>query len=455
MVGTCAALLLQRDGHEVTVLERDPQAPPSPCAAWDGWQRRGVNQFRLPHLVLARFTHVIRAELPELAGALIDNGAVVWNPLESTPTTVTGGWRAGDERFEAITGRRPFMEATAAMVAVRSGVDIRRGVGVRGVSHRTGPDGRVDVTGVVTDCGEAITADLVVDAGGRRSSMASWLRAAGSPGPIEEFDDSGFVYYARHYRSTDGSMPSLRGPVAQTYGSIVTVTLPADHDTWSVVLFASARDSRLRGLADPDRWEAVVHACPLIAHWIDGEPITGVDVIAKIEDRYRRYLVDGAPVATGVVPVGDAWAATNPSLGRGISVGMLHAVALRDTLREVPTKARCELVADWQARTDESVDPLVRDTITFDRHQIAAMEAAMQGRPYDTDDVGWNLGQALRQAAPHDPDLFRGVLSIVQLLERGVDVLSRPGVAERAVALADSAPLPGPDREELLELATR
>ena len=44
--------------------------------------------------------------------------------------------------------------------------------------------------------------------------------------------------------------------------------------------------------------------------------------------------MEGRPVATGLVAVGDSWACTNPSIGRGASIGLLHAVALRDVLRE-------------------------------------------------------------------------------------------------------------------------
>ena len=51
-----------------------------------------------------------------------------------------------------------------------------------------------------------------------------------------------------------------------------------------------------------------------------------------------------------------------------------------------------------------------------------------------------------------DPDLLRGFIDVVSLLDRGVNVLSRPGLAERALALADPTPLPGPDRAELLAL---
>ena len=45
--GLSTAMLLARDGHEVTVVERDPAGPVPAVEAWDTWDRRGVNQFVL------------------------------------------------------------------------------------------------------------------------------------------------------------------------------------------------------------------------------------------------------------------------------------------------------------------------------------------------------------------------------------------------------------------------
>jgi 2-polyprenyl-6-methoxyphenol hydroxylase-like FAD-dependent oxidoreductase len=453
IVGTCAAMMLANDGHEVTVLERDPSPPTSPDAAWEEWDRRGVNQFKMLHLFLARFRQVADAELPGLTDAMVAAGGLKMNPLAGVPDEITGGWRDGDERFEAVTARRPVAEAVVALRAAETpGLTIRRGVGVSGVVTTAGSDGIVHVTGVRTDGGEEISADLVVDSGGRRSAMAGWLRDAGSPGPKEMIEESGFVYYGRHFRSEDGSIPPAIGGLLQPYGSVSILTLPADNGTWGVGVIASSKDAALRALMDNDCWSKVVRSYPMVAHWIDAEPITDVTLMSKIEDRQRTYVVDGTPVATGVIPLADAWACTNPSVGRGISIGMVHASALRSMLRDQPLDDPKALAVRWGELTTEHVEPLFADTLAFDRHRLAEIEAVIDGRTYETDDPGWALGQALATSIMGDPDLLRGFLEVALLLDTGAGVLSRPGIAERAVALADPTPLPGPNRAELLAL---
>ena len=453
VVGTCAAMMLANDGHDVTVLERDPTPPPPPDTAWDSWDRRGVNQFRMLHFFLARFREVADAELPGLTEAMVAGGALRFNALAGLPDEITGGWRAADSRYDVVTARRPVGESIIAGVAANTpGLTIRRGVAAAGLLTTSGPDGIVHVTGVRTDSGEELTADLVVDSGGRRSSMPQWLRDVGSPGPEEMIEECGFIYYGRHFRSADGSIPPAFGGPVQHYGSITVLTLPADSGTWGVGLVTSSNDAALRGLKDVEAWEKVMQAFPFVAHWIDAEPITDVKVMAKIEDRRRTYVIDGTPVATGVIPLADAWACTNPSLGRGISMGITHAAALRCLLGEIPLDDPRALAVRWSELTVERVEPLFADTLAFDRHRLAEVEAVIAGRPYETDDPAWLLGNALANSMTKDPELLRGFLEVGLLLERGVDVLARPGLAERAIALADPTPLPGPDRAELLSL---
>jgi 2-polyprenyl-6-methoxyphenol hydroxylase-like FAD-dependent oxidoreductase len=458
LVGHCSAMLLARDGHTVTVLERDPEPPPrSADAAWNEWTRRGVNQFRMLHYFLPRFRDILERDLPAVAAALDADGALRFNPLEVVPEQVSGGRRDGDERYQALTGRRPVVEAAIErVVATTPGVTVRRGVAVRGVLTDSAPRAGAPphVTGVVTDDGTVRRADLVVDAGGRRSAAPVWLDAIGARPVREQRDDCGFVYYARHFRSADGSLPPLFGPPLQPYDSVSTLTLPADNGTWGVGLITSARDTPVRRCRDVDTWTKVVGSFPLVAHWIDAEPITDVAVMTGIEDRQREFVVDGVPVATGLVPVGDASACTNPSVGRGCTIGLIHAEALRDLVRDHDLADALGVAVAWDDLTRRRVAPFVRETLHFDRHRLAEIDAHREGRPYETDDEEWLLGEAFAAASGRDPDVLRSYLETNALYESREGVLARPGLADRVRELARTPgdPLPGPSHAELTSL---
>ncbi|MBV8952279.1 MAG: FAD-dependent monooxygenase [Actinobacteria bacterium] len=406
VAGLSVSMLLARDGHDVLVVERDSASPPASAdEAWDMWERRGVNQFRLLHYFLPRFRILLEAELPEVVSAATDLGALRYNPIALAPAEITGGPQPGDDDFESVTARRPVMEAALRRAAdSMSRVTIRRGTGAAGLETGAETTGGVPhVTGVRTETGETIAADLVIDAAGRRSALPAWLAAIGARPIVEEREDSGFVYYGRHFRSGDGSVPVAFGPPLQHYDSISTLTLPADNGTWGVGFVTGAGDPDLRALRDPQVWATALHQFPLVAHWADGKALDDqVAVTAKIEDRHRDLHVDGMPVATGVLAVADSWACTNPSVGRGASIGLLHAVALRDVLRASPVDQPLELAHAWNEATLETVEPWYRDTLGFDRNRLAEIDAQRRGEPYDGGPE-WELVQAMQFASAQDP----------------------------------------------------
>jgi len=452
--GLSTAMLLARDGHEVTVVERDPAPAPPAVQAWDDWERRGVNQFRLPHFMLPRWRAQMAEELPDGLAELMAAGALEVNMVGMLPEARRGPLRPSDAQLDTVTARRPVLEAALAAVAARTpGVAIERGVGVTGFCSEPGVAGRPRVTGVLVEGGPAIRGDLVVDCGGRRSALASWLEAAGARRPVEEREDCGFVYYSRHYRSRTGGRPEVRTNLIQHYDSVTLLTLPADNGTWSLVITTSSRDRALRPLRDPSTFDAALALYPYAAHWLDGEPLTGVDVLAGIEDRLRRLVVDGEPVATGVVAVGDAWACTNPSLGRGTSIGLLHARALRDLLREVDPTEHEKLARRFDELTTTVVEPLYRLTRWFDRHRLAEIDADIAGVPYRTDDERWALSKATFAANLTDPEIARHFLALAALLTTPTELFAEPGLAGRVLELGHGAPaypIPGPHRRDLL-----
>jgi flavin-dependent dehydrogenase len=91
-------------------------------------------------------------------------------------------------------------------------------------------------------------------------------------------------------------------------------------------------------------------------------------------DRYRRFVVDGVPTATGIVSVGDSWACTNPSLGRGITMGLMHAVGTGDVAgQRLDNPFALALAHD--SMTETRVTPWYRNTVEIDRMRIGRYKA--------------------------------------------------------------------------------
>jgi 2-polyprenyl-6-methoxyphenol hydroxylase-like FAD-dependent oxidoreductase len=233
------------------------------------------------------------------------------------------------------------------------------------------------------------------------------------------------------------------------------LTLPGDRETWSVTFFISSGDRALKRLRDADRWTTVARACPLHAHWLDGEPISDVLPMAGVLDRYRRLLSNERAVATGLALVGDAWACTNPSLARGLALGLDHVARLRDTVRSHLDDPQ-EFAQAWDEATEAEFTPWYRATVATDRARLAEMEALRNGTEAPpADDLASAVRAMFPAAAARDPDLFRALMEIVGCLTLPAEVFARPGVAERVLELAapDEVPrAPGPTRAELLEL---
>jgi flavin-dependent dehydrogenase len=301
--------------------------------------------------------------------------------------------------------------------------------------------------GVRTAAGEELRADLVIDALGRRTPVPDWIVEVGGQPPAVESQDCGFVYYSRNYR---GDLPQLRGPIGSQLGSLSMLTLPADNGTWSVTVVASTGDAPLKELRHPDVFDRVVRAHPLQAHWLDGEPMPDVPPMAGVLDRYHRYVVDGTPVVTGLLAVGDSWACTNPSAGRGISVGLLHAQLLRDVVRASHGDPG-ELATAWDEATERVVTPHYRAQRAADTARVAEMEALRRG--VEPPPVDPEIKRFL-VASGQDADVFRAFLESMTCLALTDEVMARPAIRAKVEELGDGElrGLPAPSREQLLAL---
>lgn len=455
--GLMAALMLAADGQRVTVLDRDPSPPQGGAGLlWSDWRRPGVRQFSMPHLLLPGGFRLLAAESPATVERLTDLGASPYNLIAGTwGVGELGGRRPGDDRFETLAARRPVVEAALlAEAGAAPGIIIRRDTQVTDllVDH-TGGAGCPRVTGVRVHGGEQVEADLVVDATGRRSPVSAMLADIGAV-PHEDRVQTGFRYYARFFRSADGVMPRTTPWQVCHHESVSVIPFPCDSHTWAMGIVTSGRDQELRGLANEDVWQRAAKLYATEDRWVEGEPLTGVHVMSGTGGVYRRrFVVDEFPVATGIVAVGDAWAATNPTFGMGMTLGFKHAALLRETLRMVGTDDPLELAVRFDAATEEHLAPLWKNFAAWDRHRLAENDAEIRGESYTTDDPAWHQRIALETARRKDPDVLRGSSEVGCLLATSEEALVKAGLLGKIAELGAGAPrYPdlGPTRLELL-----
>jgi hypothetical protein len=179
-------------------------------------------------------------------------------------------------------------------------------------------------------------------------------------------------------------------------------------------VYTRADDRALRPLRDPAAFDRVLRACPLHAHWIDGEPIRDIASMTGIANRVRRFVVDGVPVATGLFALGDAQQCTDPSLGRGMTMGLMHTEVLLDVLREHDAGS-AELGGRLRHRDAGGHRPVVRGDGANGHLRLAEMGAAVRGEPFAVEGPA-AIAIALGRAKSVDEDAARWFAELLSCL---------------------------------------
>jgi len=126
---------------------------------------------------------------------------------------------------------------------------------------------------------------------GARESASSWA-------------ECGVAYFSRHYKPRGDSTPP--GPPTtrrlDAFDEFTVGIWGADNGTLQLVVAPLAMDHRFKTLRYPEVFTAVLRCVPTFAKWLDAlEPITGVYPMGGVHNTLRRLVVDGAPVATGLL----------------------------------------------------------------------------------------------------------------------------------------------------------
>jgi len=377
----------------VTVVERDDTPMPSSADEAFDWDRRGAPQVRHSHAFLAKLVGLLRRDYPDVYAELLAQGATEMRFGEDLPPTIVDFQRlAEDDELVMLACRRTTFEWVVRGAALAEGhVTFRTGVGVDGLLAGPGADGSAvpHIVGVRLADGTTIDADLTVVAAGRRSALSEWLAAVGSQPVAEEVDDTGIVYFSRFYRLDEGQVyPPRTGPIGGDLGYLKYGVFVGDNNTFSVTLATPTNDDQLRKmLADPAVFDACARQLVATAPWLDGRasPITEqVHVMAGLLNRWRDHVVDGVPVATGVLPVGDAVLCTNPLYGRGCSTAFWSAHLMADAVAAHADDPMAMALAYDEALRSE-IFPFYRSGVDQDREARRVAAALLAGEDPDGD----------------------------------------------------------------------
>ena len=388
--GLAVALLLERAGHRVTLVERF--ATPQPLGSGLILQPTGLAVLR--ELGLAEALIARGSRLDRLYGLGAATGSVVLDVRYAA---------LGPDAFGLGIHRGSLFEALFAAVAAR-GIAVETGCEVTDVESGSGGD----VSLALGDGRKLGPFDLAIDATGARSPLigralrpvrqrplaygAVWANAPLAAG----FDPHALEQ--RYHRASVmvGVLPIGRRPEDETpLASFFWSLKPAEHAQWQA-----------RGL---EAWKADV-----LRHWPQTAPM--LEAITSSEQlllaSYRHHTLP-VPAGRGLAFIGDSAHSTSPQLGQGANMGLLDAYALATAVNEAPdiagaleryTQLRRFNVRLYQAasrlftpfyQSDSYVLPFLRDRLVpplarlpgIDR-QLARLVAGLYGDPLRTLKLG-------------------------------------------------------------------
>lgn len=304
--GLAAALLLRRQGHDVTLYERFET--PQPLGSGLMVQPTGMAVLHALGL----------AEKAVQAGAPVD-GLLGVN-TEGEPVLEAAYADLSQEGVFGLGIHRASLFGVLYEAVLESGATLRTGCEVTGLQLR---GEQVRVTFANGDASPPH--DLVIDSLGVRSTLvpplASELPFGALWGTVDWPDGGAFDprLLEQRYRRADRMVGLL--PVGQGKAAFFWSLRGDEYDNWQERGMAAFRSDIL------ELWPELV---PVTGQLTDAEQLTFA--------RYAHRTTKRA-TAPGVVHIGDSWHAASPQLGQGANMALLDAFGLARAMEQAETLA--------------------------------------------------------------------------------------------------------------------
>jgi 2-polyprenyl-6-methoxyphenol hydroxylase-like FAD-dependent oxidoreductase len=482
--GMCTAMALARQGHEITIFERD-ESPPAGNAdeAFFNWNRKGAAQFRHPHAFLGLMCNLIADNYPDLLNEFYAAGARRVGFEEMLSPDLRADYRpiAGDDKLWVLMCRRATIETVMRRYVSRlKGVTIVNPCRVTGLlTEQKGTEPQttesrehsLNVQGLTVQQSDHQTRhrfDIVIDASGRTSAFPQWFGALGYE-IAEDKEDAEIIYYTRHYRLRDGETEPPRGERAGAgdLGYLKFGVFPGDNGHFAIILCVPLAEQQLRtAVRDEAQFDQICLNIPGLEPWLANDRAIATTEpfgIGDIQSLWRDFVVDRRPLVSNFFAVGDAALRTNPLYGRGCSTAILHASILAEVI-EQHSDPLCRAVA-FSDRTRAELRPIFDASRQEDKRGIRRAKASMENHRVETPHtfkrwLALSFGDALSAAARDQLHILRGALRSFHLLEKPGDFLKDWRVRRTVIRYmlrgrkrnAASRLQPGPDRGDMHDI---
>lgn len=403
IAGLLAARVLVKHFEQVTLIERDhyPDAPVF---------RAGVPQGRHIHVMLLRGQRALEELFPGFTAKLLAQGAIertygaegdgasLYYYGERCPQIppVLQGWNCS----------RPLLEwqIRQELVAypnlqIQEGQEVvhllpeKMGYGVRGVQLRTRAH-------TPTPEAQELYADLVVDASGSSSRIATWFEELGEPLPRERTIHTWVHYATRRYLPPEQSPWKEIAIQTARPGRPAGAVMEIEGGYWLVSLTGVGKERAhpkteedfvafAQALAEPALSQAVSSATPV-------SPVYGY---RKVENRQRRLR---HPLA-GFIVLGDALCSFNPLYGQGMTIAVLEAQLLDICFRKYGKQS--DVIGQFQKK--------IRRLLAFPWQLAATADRAASL----ASSKGLNYTERLIALLPHDQKALLTFLKVIHMVQ--------------------------------------
>ncbi|GGP55810.1 NAD(P)/FAD-dependent oxidoreductase [Streptomyces melanogenes] len=405
-IGGLTAARVLADHFEQVVLVESGTLPAT------AGPREGVPQARHVHGMLARGARQLEALFPGLQAELVAAGAPLFDHGLLASTTVFAGLVPRTQAGVQAHGfSRDLLEWS-----LRQRVVNHPQVTVRDRSPATGLCWNREarrVVGVRLAGGEVLDAEWVVDASGRFSKLPQWLEQAGFPRPAVKVVDAGLAYATMLIDAPGRDFEALQHMNSAPDLPRGAFAIHMEGGRWAVTVFGAGGD---HPPTDEQGWREFAKALgndALDALLASATPVEGAGIhgFKRTENRRNEYTaIRRWP--RRLVAIGDSVAAFDPVFGQGMTVSVLQAQALGETLArsgDLDTAAR---------RTQRRVGAIVRTPWLMSVSEDLAWHHHRErgALPLRLRPVLWYKRRLIRLLVT-DPEVFRVFLSVYHMVK--------------------------------------